>query len=117
MIHHRVVHKESGAILGSRVEVATSLRRRTIGLMFRESMGEIDGLMVERCNSVHTCFQCFPMDVIFLSSDYTVVKVIRSMKTWRFTRMYLRARRALELPAGSVPAFITVGSMLEVTRV
>lgn len=117
MINHTVVHTESGTVLGSRIEVATSMVRRTVGLMFRKEMGEIDGLLVERCNSVHSCFQRFPMDVIFLSRDNTVVKVIRSMKTWRFTLMYFGAVRALELPAGSVPHFVTKGSKLEVKRV
>ena len=117
MILHQIKHKETGTVLGTRVEVATSMVRRTVGLMFRPEMGEIDGLMVERCNSVHTCFQRFPMDVVFLSRDYTIVKIIRSMKTWRFTWMYWRAVRALELPAGSVPAIVIEGGKLEVTRV
>lgn len=117
MIFHQVTHLETGIVLGRRVEVATSLARRTIGLMFRKTMGEIDGLMVERCNSVHTCFQRFPMDAVFLSGNYTIVKIIRGMKPWRFTWMYFRAIRVLELPAGSVSEKITEGTKLEVKRV
>lgn len=117
MILHKIIHTESGLVIGSRVEIATGLKRRTIGLMFRQTMGDIDGLVIERCNSVHTCFQRFAMDAVFLSPNYTIVKIIRNMKPWRFTTMYFKAVRVLELPAGTVPVHIKEGTKLEVIRV
>ena len=114
---HRITHKESGAILAQQVKFADNFWLRLTGLMFTNEMKGYDGILFEPGNSIQTCFMRYPIDVVFLTKDFEVVKVVRSMKPWRFTRMYLRAHKALEVAAGSVPAVVQVGSRLEVSRV
>lgn len=114
---YQVKHQASGRVIATRVEWAKSVWRRTVGLMFRQRMGDIDGLLIERTNSVHTCFMNFPMDAVFLSSDYRIVKIIRRMKPWRFTWMYWRASRVLELEGGALPDQVREGDALEVVGV
>jgi len=87
------------------------------GLMFTDGMHGYDGILFEPGNSIQTCFMRYPIDVVFLTKDFEVVKVVRSMRPWRCTRMYLKAHKALEVAAGSVPSFVEAGSRLEVTRV
>lgn len=113
----KIIHQTSGKTIASKVEQASSLLRRTVGLMFRTDMGPIDGLMIERCNSVHTCFMRFPMDAAFLDSEDRIVKILRSMAPWRFSWLYWRACRVLELPAGALPPEIREGDRLEVISV
>ena len=114
---HKVIHKQSGQVIGEKVELATSLIRRSVGLMFRSTMGEVDGVIIENTNSVHTCFMRFPMDAVFLSRDNTIIKIIRRMKTWRFTWIYWRAVRVLEFEGGVLPESVREGDTLEVTLV
>ncbi len=93
-----LVVKNKNIELVKNIKIAEGFLDRLIGLMGKSKI-EGGGLLIKSCNSVHTCFMRFPIHVIFLSSDYKVVKVIKSMKPWRFTRMYLKATQVLELDA------------------
>ncbi len=117
MSYLKVRHKESGVVLAERVEMANSLHTRVLGLMFRRELAGIDGLLIQPCNSIHTCFMRFSIDVIFLSANGEIIKILRSMKPWRFSWMYLRAVKALELKAGTVPISVREGTFLEVQHV
>lgn len=112
----KVIHKKTNFILGEDIRSATTFGERLQGLMFRKQMIG-DGLLLEPCASVHNCFVRFPIDVVFLDRDNTVVKVLRNFKPWRFSWFYFGARRALELPSGKVPADIIKGDELEVMGV
>src|SRR5262245_61559913 len=57
------------------------------------------GLLIEPTWSVHTWFMRFPIDVVFLDRDLTVVKIRRHMSPWRGAARF-RARSVLELAAG-----------------
>ncbi len=117
MTHAVIVDKATGTPLFDRVRVASRLVDRTIGLMFAESLGDDQGLLIRRCNSVHTCFMRFEIDVVFLSGAGEVVRVIRRMKPWRFSALYLRASQTLEVPGGALPASVVPGTWLEVRHV
>ena len=113
----KIIHKESKKLIGERIKVASSFKDRIKGLMFRDTMGDMDGLLIENSNSIHNCFVKFPIDVVFLSRDFKVIKIIRSFKPWRFSWIYFGATRVLELPANSLPEDIGKGDFLEVVHV
>jgi uncharacterized membrane protein (UPF0127 family) len=93
-----------GTLLARRVRVANSWWSRFRGLMLVPRLAPGEGLLIERCRAVHTHFMRFPIDVLFLGADDTVVGVVRAMPPWRVGRYYREARRVLELPAGTVHA-------------
>lgn len=108
------VSKE-GQTISEKILVADNSVTRIIGLMFRKSPPEMaDGLLLDPCNSIHTCFMRYPLDVVFLNSNYKVIKVIRNLKPWRMTWIYFKASKTLELPAGKLPIGIKEGDVLEV---
>lgn len=112
----KVIHKKTQFILGEDVKLANTFSSRLIGLMFaKEMIG--DGLILDPGNSIHNCFVRFPIDVIFMDADNKVVKIIRSFKPWRFSWIYFKARRTLELPEGKIPESVQVGDELEVLGV
>jgi hypothetical protein len=117
MNHYKIIHKETGAVLASQVKLADNFWTRFSGLMLTTKMEGYDGILFEPGNSIQTCFMLYPIDVVFISANNTVVKIIRSMKPWRMTRMYLASRKVLEVAAGTVPTSISEGSELEVVRV
>jgi tetratricopeptide (TPR) repeat protein len=59
----------------------------------------MNGLVLEHCASVHTCFMRFAIDVVFMDSGGRVLRVVPSLKPWRFAACP-GARFAWELPAG-----------------
>ena len=111
---YKVVDKHSGKIIAAQMKIADSFFDRLIGLMFRSKMQGFDGLLITPCNSIHTCFMKYKIDVVFLNKDYEVIKIKRQMKPWRLTPMYFRATQVLELNGDTLPKNIKEGDRFEV---
>ena len=56
---------KNGNILLSKIKFAESLIERLVGLMFISDLKEHDGLIINSCKSVHTCFMKYNLDIIF----------------------------------------------------
>jgi uncharacterized membrane protein (UPF0127 family) len=103
----------SGRTLADRVEVADGFLSRMAGLLGRRSLPGGAGLLLSPCDSVHMLFMRFPIDVLFLDAEDRVVKVAHALAPWRLAFGGPRARRALELPAGTaLEAGVTAGDRL-----
>ncbi|MEO1528663.1 MAG: DUF192 domain-containing protein [Planctomycetota bacterium] len=90
--------------------LAVSFWARFVGLQFRRSLPEGAGLLLAPCNSVHTCFCFFPMDVVFLSREGVVLEIRRALRPWRFVSPVKQARYVLETAAGELS--LAVGDQL-----
>ena len=74
---------ETVEICGVKARVARTFRERAKGLIGTKSLPEGEGMLILRCNAVHTFFMSFPIDVTFLDRRDRVVKVVRGVKPWR----------------------------------
>tara|TARA_Y100000768_G_scaffold388327_1_gene383562 strand:- start:10581 stop:10931 length:351 start_codon:yes stop_codon:yes gene_type:complete len=106
--------KKDNLVVASQVEIADNPISRMIGLMFSKNLGERDGLLISPCNSIHTFFMRYELDIVFLSRDNKIVKIIRKMKPWRMTWMYFRAAKVLEMMGGTLPAEVEAGDELNI---
>lgn len=70
------------------------------GLLGRSGLEPGSGMLIDAAPSVLTFFMRFPIDVVFLDRDRTVVRVVHALKPWRVAGAR-RAVAALELPAGT----------------
>lgn len=98
------VTSSRGAVLATEARRALSLRDRLRGLLGTRALPPGHALHIEPCNSVHTFFMAYPIDVLFLDREGCVVRAIHSLGPWRATLPCLRARSVLELPAGTLLA-------------
>lgn len=114
MIKHIIRNKSDGSLICSDAIVSTSFFERLKGLMFIDDMNGFDGMLIEKCNSIHSCFMRFNIDVIFLDSDFKVIRVLRDFRPWRFSRVYFRASQVLELKSGQYNKTLKQGDELEV---
>jgi uncharacterized protein len=97
----RVRNDTRNTVLASAADVAgTSAERRT-GLLGRQRLDPGAGLWIRPCESVHTFFMKFAIDLVYLDGRQQVRKVRNSMAPWRLSAC-LTAHSVLELPAGSV---------------
>ena len=112
-----ILNTRNNLLIAKNVKYANTLLSRTLGLMFIKEMKGMDGLLLDPCNSIHNFFVRFSLDVVFLSKEFEVVKVIRGFKPWRITRIYFKASKVLELPAGTLIEDIKSGDKLEVRGV
>ena len=93
-------HMEKIDILGVRAEVARSFFERARGLIGRSSLAPGTGMLILRCNAIHTCFMRFAIDAIFLDRDGNVVKTVRNIPPWRLLVWGgFKADRVLEVQA------------------
>src|SRR6188508_770896 len=86
-------------VICDRCEVADTILARMRGLLGRRGLPGGQGLFIEPTWSVHTWFMRFPIDVVFLDRDLTVLKIRRHMGPWRMAARF-RARSVLELASG-----------------
>lgn len=101
-------------LLSTRIEKASTLSTRMRGLLGRAGLDKDEGLWILSCNSVHTFFMKFSIDVIFLSPKGEVVRLVSHLRPFRLTRMVLGASSVLELSAGAVAEMgIRVGDQLK----
>ena len=104
-------------VLSRDILIAESLISRMIGLMFKQRLEGADGLLIDPCRSIHTFFMRYSLDIVFISKDNKIIKIIRDMKPWRVTWIYFRATKTLELPSGKLPMDLKEGDSLEVKGV
>jgi len=90
----------SGTVVCGRCVLADTFLSRLRGLLGRRELGADEGLLLTPAGSIHTWFMRFPIDVVFLTSDLTVLGVREAVKPWRMTG-WRGARTVLELPAGT----------------
>lgn len=111
----RLIHVPSGQVLAERLECPRSLLERMRGLLGRNGLPPGEGMMIERCASIHTFFMKFKLDVIFLGEDLTVRRQFHDLKPWRLASA-LGARHVVELPSGTldrVPVALGDGLRIE----
>lgn len=89
-------------INGIRAKVARTLFERMRGLIGVKKLPPGEGLLILRCNSIHTFFMSFPIDATFFDSKNNVVRVVRDIKPWRlFVWGGFRAVKVLETASSS----------------
>jgi len=104
-------------VLATRLEVADNGPKRNKGLLGRAGLAPGEGLWIVPCESVHTFFMRFPIDLVYLDRKHTVKKVRSAVGAWRLSAC-LSAHSILELPAGTIRNTQTEpGDTLEFTPV
>jgi len=87
-------------VLGDAVELADTSETRRVGLLKHERLEPGSGLWIVPCESVHTFFMKFPIDLVYLDKQRKVRKVRHAVPAWRLSAC-LTAHSILELPAGT----------------
>lgn len=102
----RLVDETTKKVIASEVELADSFWRRFRGLMFRRKFPPGKAMLFDfkklGRHGVHMSFMWFPIDLVYLDSDFKVVEVRARLKPWRFYRPKALAKYLIELPAGVV---------------
>jgi len=111
----RVINLTREQTLAAAGRVADTFWPRLRGLIGRDALAPGEGLLIVRCNAIHTHFMRFPIDVLYVNSDQEVVGIDRSLPPWRIGHVHRGAHFVLELPAGRARATNTqVGDSLQI---
>ncbi|MBN2831517.1 MAG: DUF192 domain-containing protein [Candidatus Omnitrophica bacterium] len=111
----KILNITKDCILADRVFLADSFLARIKGLLGFKSLDVGQAMIIRPCNSVHTFFMHFPIDVLFVDKNNRVAKIIKRMKPFRVSLMCTRSKSVIELPAGIINSSNTsTGDMLEI---
>ncbi len=95
------------------LKLANSFVKRFKGLMGCKKLNKSEGLMLLSCNSIHTCFMKFPIDVVFLNMDHEVIALRKDVRPWRMVNFVKKAYITVEMAEGTIEhKNIEVGDLL-----
>ncbi|MEU9447718.1 DUF192 domain-containing protein [Streptomyces sp. NPDC048277] len=94
-----VVHGHGDTKATVPLEIATSYRARTKGLLGRDGLE--GAILLSPANGIHTFRMRIPIDVAYLDRRLTVIAV-RTMRPGRLGLPRLRSRHVLEAEAGAM---------------
>lgn len=94
----------TGQTVANRLSIAATFVKRLVGLLNRSRLDAGEGLLITPCKGVHTMFMRFPIDVVFLDKDRTVIALADHLPPWRQSAYRRGASAVLELPAGGAAA-------------
>jgi uncharacterized protein len=97
--------------------VARSFLARLCGLLALPRLREGQALVLAPCNSVHTLFMRYAIDVVFVDKQGRVMKLVEQLQPWRAAGCW-RAHAAVELVAGQARANgLAPGMQIDLSRV
>ncbi len=103
-----------GTVLGDRIDVADTSQKRRTGLLKHDRLEPGQGLWIVPCESVHSFFMKFPIDLVYLDRKKKVRRTRKAMVPWRVSAC-LTAHSILELPVGAIEQSRTeAGDQLEI---
>ena len=116
MIYLKILNLTRSTILAEKAVIADSLFSRLQGLLGRDSLASGEGLILKPCDSIHTFFMRFPIDVAFVDKNNRVIRLYHSLKPWRISGIFSHAAFCIELPARTLQfSFTQKGDQLEVS--
>jgi uncharacterized membrane protein (UPF0127 family) len=98
----KLVLASNNQILFSNLEIADNMISRAIGLLKYKTLPETEAILFRRCNSIHTYFMRFSIDVVMLDSNGKIVSIIENVKPNRFVWPRWKAKDTIEMAAGLI---------------
>ena len=93
------------------IYVADTFMGRLKGLLGTKSLAEHTGLILVNCNSIHMFFMKYPIDVVYVDEDYTIVKLVENLKPGRINLCF-KAKHTIEFPVGTINKYFIIGTKL-----
>lgn len=107
-----IINNNNGNVVTSRLKIADTFFSRLKGLLGTKALQAGHGLLIKPCSSVHTIGMKYPIDVIFISKSWKVLKVADKLQPNSFSACWGSAM-VLELPSGvAVQCGVEVGHQL-----
>ena len=116
----KLVNSSKNLEIAASVRVAAGFFERAKGLLGKSGLERgtalwIQGSRLVGCNSVHTWFMRFAIDVVFVDKRMVVKRVYRDLGPWRMTLPAYGAVSVFELPAGTLKEKpVDIGDQLNV---
>ncbi|MBU0503872.1 MAG: DUF192 domain-containing protein [Candidatus Omnitrophota bacterium] len=103
----KITNKTKNTILADDVIIADTPSRRMRGLLGKKDFDKGRAMIIRPCQSIHTFFMRFSIDVLFIDKNNKVIKVIPDLRPFRLTPVYLDSAFIIEMPVGVIQLSLT----------
>ena len=97
-----IINKTNNKIIANTVYLADTPLKRMQGLLGRRNFKASEAMVIKPCNSIHTFFMRFSIDILFINKGGKVVKCVANIPPFRLSPLSLSSRFVVELPAGTI---------------
>lgn len=91
----KLIHQKTGKVVAEKILTATKITDRLRGLMCRSSFPALHAFWILPCKGgIHTFFMYFPIDIIFVTKNLKITRVIEHITAMKiifpplFTKTY-----------------------------
>ncbi len=110
----RVTNQTKNTPLITRGRLADTFWLRLRGLLGAKPLQTGEGLILAGEKSIHTLFMGFPIDVVYVDTQYHVIRTTVNMVPYRLGPFVTKSAYVLEMPVGTIEQSLTeVGDQLE----
>jgi uncharacterized protein len=107
------VNSQSMAQICSELRFAISFKDRLFGLIFK-NIKKGQGFVINDCNSIHTFWMRYKIDVVFLDKNNKIIKLYESFKPFRVTPVIKFSSCIIEFPEFAIKdLFLKTGDQLK----
>lgn len=98
MKYGKLAKSETGKTIIDKVLITENWLERARGLLGRDQLQAGEAMLISPCNSVHTFFMSYTIDVVYLDKNLKIVKICPELGPWQLSGCS-SAAMVLELPA------------------
>jgi uncharacterized membrane protein (UPF0127 family) len=103
-------------MLAHKAKLADSFMSRLFGLIGKRTFNSGEGLLLTPCNSIHSFFMDFKIDVLFLDKSQQVIFLLEGMPPNRISPVIKNSLWVIELPEGIIASTgIRIGDQIGIT--
>lgn len=107
------VLSENDELILENVLLADRFFFRLKGLMGKDKLEDDEGLLIRPCNSIHTFFMKFNLDVAFIDESFEVLEIYRDLAPNKLSKIYKDSKFVLEAKPGSL-SNVNIGDKLKI---
>ncbi|GGG00598.1 DUF192 domain-containing protein [Paenibacillus abyssi] len=98
----QLINAQTKELLAYELREAQTFLRRLKGLMFTNHLPSGTGLHLAPCQSIHTFFMNYAIDVIYLDDQQQIVGIENKLQPGKLGQVFRNSVSVIELPAGTL---------------
>jgi uncharacterized protein len=111
----KLLNLTKNSTVSSAVEIAETFSQRSKGLLGRKGLEHDHCLWIHRCNSIHTFFMKFDLDVLYVDKDLKVTGIHRNIKPWHISWGGFNSKSCFEFQSKALDLNLEIGDSLRVS--
>jgi uncharacterized membrane protein (UPF0127 family) len=102
----------TGELLVHKLEHANTPAKAAQGLLGRSRIEDNYAMIIYHCQSIHTWYMKFSIDVVFLDAYRQVIFIVKNMVPWQYTGYIKDSQYAIESKVNSLADRVDIGDRL-----